>query len=209
MLNDLERVLAIEDVARVALRAGTGDYSLGIELECVGAADDGRDPEFPRYYRRVTGPASLAGDDEGGLLHHRLPVRSGHLGDQHVPILKDEFVPWNLLGPLAVGQPLLQATTSLEHFLVRTVDPYRPGANPLAYGLASGEHGVLLETVYQRAIHLVSNQAVRCLAVHCLGPGLNNVQASIGSVLGPFYVHRHPVVMLDSKSHVRQKLALL
>ena len=209
MLNDLERVLAIEDVARVALRAGTGDYSLGIELECVGAADDGRNPELPRYYRRVTGPASLTGDDEGGFLHHRLPVGGGHLSDQHVPILKDEFVPWNLFDSLAVGQPLLQGASSLEHFFVRVVGPYRSGANPLAYGLAGGEHGVLLEPVDQRAIHLVSNQAVRCLAVHCLGPGLNNVQATIGSVLGPFYVHRHPIVMLDSKSHVRQKFALL
>ena len=143
------------------------------------------------------------------MLHHRLPVGSGHLSDQHIPILKDEFVPWDIFGPLAVGQPLLQGASSLEHFFVRVVGPYRPGADSLAYGLTGGEHGVLLEPVYQSAIHLVSNQAVRCLAVHCLGPGLNNVQTTIGSVLGPFYVHRHPVVMLDSKSHVSQKLALL
>src|SRR5205085_7416828 len=42
---------------------------------------------LPIYDGRVTGAAAAVGDDRGGALHDRLPVRIGHVGDQHVAAL--------------------------------------------------------------------------------------------------------------------------
>ena len=63
MLDYLEWVLTIEDVSRIALRAGASDYFLVIEFECPGTTDDGGNPKLPRYNRSVTGSTPFAGDD--------------------------------------------------------------------------------------------------------------------------------------------------
>ena len=47
-------------------------------------ADDRGNPELARDDGRVTGAAAAVRDDGGGPLHHRLPVRIGHVRDEHV-----------------------------------------------------------------------------------------------------------------------------
>ena len=143
------------------------------------------------------------------MLHHRLPVGSCHFCYQHVPLLEDQFVPGYLLLSLSAGKPLLQGASTFEHLSVRAIGPDWPGSYPLADGLAGGNHRVSLESVNQRAVHLVANQSVRGLAVHRLRSGLDDVQAAVLPVLGPLYVHGHPVVVLNAQGHVRQALALL
>ncbi len=82
-LAELE--LAVVDVARVAFGAGDGDGLAFLDLlRRVAAADDRGDAEFARDDRGMAGAAAAVGDDRRGALHHRLPVRVGHVGDQHV-----------------------------------------------------------------------------------------------------------------------------
>ena len=73
------------DVAGVALGAGDGDLlALADALRGIAAADHRGDAELARDDGRVTGAAAAVGDDRRRALHHRLPVRIGHVGDQHV-----------------------------------------------------------------------------------------------------------------------------
>ena len=73
------------DVAGIALGAGDGDRLAILQhFGGVAAADDGRDAQFARDDGGVAGAPAAVGDDGRGALHHRLPVRVGHVGHQHV-----------------------------------------------------------------------------------------------------------------------------
>ena len=81
----LNSQLAVVDVARVAFGARDGDgLAFPDLLRRVAAADDGGDAEFARDDRGMAGAAATVGDDRRRALHHRLPVRVGHVGDEHV-----------------------------------------------------------------------------------------------------------------------------
>src|SRR5262245_52443029 len=81
----LERNQAVVDVAGVAFRAGNGDLLAVLQLaRGVAAADDRRDAELARDDGGVAGAPAAVGDDRRRHLHHRLPVRVGHVSHQHV-----------------------------------------------------------------------------------------------------------------------------
>ena len=72
----LELELALVDVAGVAFGAGHGDVlAFADRVGRVAAADDRRNAELARDDRRVAGAPAAIGDDGGGALHHRFPVR--------------------------------------------------------------------------------------------------------------------------------------
>jgi hypothetical protein len=71
--------------------------------------------------------------------------------------------------------------------------PHRAGADLLADGAAFGQHGtVALELV--AVLGLVGR-----LALHRLGPGLQDVELAVLTVLAPLDVHRAAVVLLDDQ----------
>ena len=83
--RDLERNGAGIDVAGIALDAGHGDHGAALEqVRRIARADDGGNAELARDDGGVAGATAAVGDDGGGLLHDRFPVRTGRLGDQHV-----------------------------------------------------------------------------------------------------------------------------
>ena len=167
-LGDLGLEQAVVDVAGVALGAAHGDQ--GAVLQQVGgvaAADHGRNAQFARDDGRVAGAPAAVGDDGRGALHHRLPVRVGHVGDQHV------------------------AGLHLVHLADAVDQPHRAGADLLADRAALGQHGAAaqqLEALLGLAL---------LLAFHGLGTGLEDVDLAVGAVLAPFDVHRAAVVLLD------------
>ena len=82
----VERKRALIDVANVAFGARDRDRHPGLEfLGGMRRADDRGDAEFARHDGGMTGPAALVGDDAGGDLHHRLPIRTGGRRDQNLP----------------------------------------------------------------------------------------------------------------------------
>ena len=85
----------------------------------IAAADHRRDAQFAGDDRRVAGAPAAVGDDGGGALHHRLPVRVGHVGDQHV------------------------AGLHVVHLGQRAHHAHPAGADLLADGAALGQHGAV------------------------------------------------------------------
>src|SRR3546814_4893480 len=84
-LVDREVDVALVYEAGVAFRAR--DRDLGAILQHfshIAAADDCRNTQFARDDRRVAGAATTIGDDRAGAFHDRLPIRVGHVGDEHV-----------------------------------------------------------------------------------------------------------------------------
>ena len=77
---EIER--AVVDVTGVALGAGHRDrLSLAQHARGIAASDHRRDAELARDDRCVAGAATPVGHDSRRALHHRLPVRVGHVGD--------------------------------------------------------------------------------------------------------------------------------
>ena len=164
----LERQDALVDEAVVALRARDGHLAAVLERDGrVAGADDGGDAEFPGDDRRVTGAAAAVGDDRGGELHDRLPVRVGHVGDQHV------------------------ARVELVHLGEGGHHPHRAGADLLPDRPPDRDHRAgLLEHEPARDVAVDAGD-------DRLGAGLQDVQLAVDAVLAPLDVHRTPVVVLD------------
>ena len=81
----LEIEQALVDEAGVALGAGHGHVlAVADLLHGVAAAHDRRHAELAGDDRGMAGAAAPIGDDRGGALHDRLPVRIGHVGHQHL-----------------------------------------------------------------------------------------------------------------------------
>ena len=165
---DLEIESTAIDVAGVAFGAGNGDgFAFGQGVRRVAAADDGRDAQFAGDDRRVAGAAAAVGDDRRGALHDRLPVRVGHVGDQHV------------------------AGLDLVHFLRVADDADRADADLLADGTAGGQHlGELLEPE-------LLDLAGAGLRLHRFRARLQDVELAVDAVPAPLDVHRPAVVGLD------------
>ena len=88
---DLEVGDALIDEALVALGAGHRDLLLGVQdMRGIAGADDGRQAQFAADDRRMRGAPAMVGDDAGGALHDRHPVRVGRGGDQDRAV--DELV---------------------------------------------------------------------------------------------------------------------
>src|SRR6056297_2103285 len=80
--------LAVVDVALVALGAGDRDLAaVGDLLRGVAAADHRRYAQLTGDDGGMAGASAPVGDDGGGALHDRLPVRVRHVGDQYVAVL--------------------------------------------------------------------------------------------------------------------------
>ncbi len=167
-LLDVEAQFAFEDETGVAFSAGNG-HALAVlqQLGGVAATDHGRNAQLTGDDRRVAGTPATVGDDGAGTLHHRFPVRVGHVGDQYV------------------------AWLDLVHLGHVLDDPDLAGADALADGTAFHQHGAgFLEQV---ALHDVGRSA----ALHGFRTGLHDVQLAVVAVLGPFDVHRALVVLFD------------
>ena len=172
-LADLGLEQAVVDVAGVALGAGHGDQRAVVQrLGRVAAADHRRDAEFARDDRRVAGAAAAVGDDGAGALHHRLPVRVGHVGDQHVAGLH----------LVHLGECCAPGAPGRCRSSGRSRGPRRaPCSCPVALELVA-----LLDLALG-------------LALHRLGPRLQDVELAVDAVLAPLDVHRPAVVLLDDQ----------
>ncbi len=118
----------------------------------------------------------MVGDDRGGLLHDRFPVRVGDACDEHSAGREPVEVDGRVQGDDRATADGLTDRDALDQGLSRR------GGQPAAAqggGAASGLHG--------------------------LGPGLHDPQVSGESVLGPFQVHRAAVVLLDGLGPVGQE----
>ena len=112
---EIER--AVVDETGVALGAGHRDrLSLAQHARGIAASDHRGDAELARDDRRVAGAATAVGDDRCCALHHRLPVRVGHVGDQHIAGLDARHL--RRVGDDAAGtgtDPLTDAAAFDEH----------------------------------------------------------------------------------------------
>ena len=168
VLADIEAQFAFEDKAGVALGAGYGDaHAVFQHLGGVTTADHGRDAQFTGDDRRVAGTPAAVGDYGAGALHHRFPIRVGHVGDQHV------------------------ARLHLVHLRHVMNDAHAPGTDLLADGAALHQHCALF--LEQIAFHHIDAGA----ALHRLGAGLDYIQLAVVAIFGPLDIHRPAVVLLD------------
>ncbi len=178
-VDHLDLELAHVHPADVALGAGDGDRF--VMLECAGrlaAADHRRDAQLACHDRSMTGAPATVGDDGRGTLHHRLPVRIGHVGDQHVARLHH--------GHLAGIRH--QADAAAADFL--------------ADGAAGNQHlGFFFQSIAAQHIHIAAR-------LHRFGSRLQDVQLAIGAVLAPFDVHRATVMFLYGQRITPQFLRL-
>ncbi len=85
VLLDVKAQFAFEDETGVAFGTGHG-HALAIlqQLGGVAATYNCRNAQLTGDDRRVAGTPATVGDDGAGTLHHRFPVRVGHVGDQYV-----------------------------------------------------------------------------------------------------------------------------
>ena len=165
------------DAAGVAF--GTTDRDQHAILELAGriAATDHRgDAELACNDGCVAGSSAAICHDRTGALHHWLPVRVGHVGDQHV------------------------AWLHLVHILDVVNHADRSGSNFLTNGAPLGQHGTrALELVALLGLALG-------LAFDGLGPRLQDVNLAVDTVLAPLDVHGPAVVAFNDQCITRQLL---
>src|SRR5690606_35670461 len=168
VLADVEAQLALEDETGIAFGAGYG-HALTILQHAggVAAADYSRNTQLTGDDRRVAGTPAAVGDDGAGALHHRFPVRVGHVGDQHVARLH-----------------LVHLGHSVDHANLA-------GADALTDGAAFHQHGAFL--FQQIALHHGGAGA----ALNGFRTGLHDVQLAVVTVLGPLDIHRAAIVFFD------------
>ncbi len=165
---DVEAQLAFEDITGVALCTGNRDTLAILKgMRGVAAADHCRDAQLTGDDRGVAGTTATVGDDCAGTLHHRFPVRVGHVRHQHV-----------------TGLDLVH----LGHVLD---DTHLARADALTDGTAFDQH--LAGLLEQIAFHDVGRRT----ALYRFRTCLDDVQLAVVTVLGPLDVHRALVVLLD------------
>ena len=160
--------------ARITLGARhRDDRAIGHTRGRVAGAHHRGDAEFAGDDRRVAGATAAVGDDRRGGLHDRLPVGCGGVGDQYL--------------------------AGLEFRQVREVlDPFhRTRGDPFADRAALGEY---LAAAFEH-IGLQRRHAV--LGGHRLRAGLDDVELSVDTVLGPLHVHRP--ARSAARSHTRSR----
>ena len=176
---DLERALV--DVAGVALGTRDGDRrAFRQHRRRVAAPHDRRDAELAGDDRRVAGAPATVGDDRRGPLHHGLPVRVGHVGDEHVACL------------------------DLVHLGGGADQAHRADADLLADRATAREHRCRpLQPIAARRL------GAAFLRLHGLGTRLEHVQLPVESVATPLDVHRAAVVPLDRHRAATERVGLL
>ena len=105
-------------MTRVAFRARHCHSDAIGKLLCgITTAHHRRNAQFARNDGGMTGAPAAVGDDGRCTLHHRFPIRVGHVGDQHI--------------------------AGLHAFHVACVlyQTHRAGTDLLADGAATGQHG--------------------------------------------------------------------
>jgi hypothetical protein len=133
----------------------------------IAGTDHGGDAEFAGDDRGVASAATAIGNDRGRAFHHRLPIRIGHVGDQHVA----------LFHAVHLGGRLDQSHLPLPDLL-----PDRATAR---------EHGgFLVEPVAPQAIGVAAR-------LHGLGACLQDIDLAVFSVAAPLDVHRPLVMLFD------------
>src|SRR5690242_11352494 len=177
--GDLERQQSVVELTGLTLGTADRDLRAGLQHGSAGlGADDRRDTELARHDRGVASSATTIGDDGRCLLHHRLPVRTGRVGNQHLTGPKRREI--GSAGDMAydaMGNLLADCSTRQQH-------------------AAS-----LLEAVAFEA-------ADRLTRSHRLRTRLDDVDVAIVAVLSPFNVHRHRMasalreVILDTQREV-------
>ncbi len=127
-LGDFSFKQAFVNVAGIAFGTGHGDKRRAIQpLGGIAAADHRRNAQLTGDDGRVTGTPATVGNNGAGTLHHRFPIRVGHVGDQHI------------------------AGLHLVHLGDVVDDLDRAGADALADGAAFHQHGAFL--LEQVALH--------------------------------------------------------
>ncbi len=174
----LEFHAARVDEPGVAFGAGNRHLrALRERARAVLAAHHRRDPQLARDDRGMAGPSAAVGHDGRGALHHRLPVRIGHVGDQHVAVLH----------PGDLGDVHDDAHAAL--------------ADPGADRAPGREHRAALADAVAR-----EGAAALLLALHGLRSRLQHVELAVLAVEAPLDVHRAPVVALDRHGVARELL---
>ena len=159
----------------IAFGAGHGDRFTF--LQCCGrvtTTHDGGNTQLARDDGGVAGASATVGDDGGSLLHHRLPVGVGHVGDQHI------------------------AGLHLAHLGDVVNDAHASRTDLLTDGATFHQHvTALLQTI------LLGGPS-GCVGLHGLRTRLQDVQLAIQSIFAPLDVHRTTVVLLDGHGVTRQ-----
>ena len=143
--------------------------ALADALGGIAAADHRRDAQLARDDGGVAGAAAAIGDDGRGALHDRLPVRIGHVGDQHI------------------------AGLHAVHF-ARRCAPRAPGPRRSS-GRCCGRWRAPSSGFFSLKRWIV--RPVRLCTVS--GPRLQDEDLAGRAVLAPLDVHRAPVVLLDDE----------
>ena len=92
----------------------------------------------------MTGATPFASDNQRGLFHHRFPIGRGHLGDQDIALVKDQFLPSQLVAFLSSGKRVPKRAFHANHFFVVLVDANSARADSLTYCLSFGENLAVL-----------------------------------------------------------------
>ncbi len=168
-IDDVDGQRALVHMARVALGAGDRHGgAIGQHARRIAAAHDGRNAELARDDRGVAGAPAAVGDDGRRALHHRLPIRVGHVGDQNI----------TRLDAVHFGGRLDEAHVALPDLL--------------AYGAAARQNrGLRLQPITAKTL------CTFILRLHRFRARLQDVQMSVLAVAAPFDVHRTAVVLLD------------
>ena len=167
---DLGLQQSVVDHAGVALGAHHGHQSTIAEsVGRIPTTDHGRNAQLARNDGCMAGTPTAVGDDRAGPLHHRLPVRVGHVGNQHV----------TRLNPVHLRDRMHQA--------------HRPGPDLLA-DRATFSQGLAAALELVAVFHLTGG-----LALDRLGPGLQHVQPAVLAILAPLDVHWAAIVLLDDQ----------
>ena len=160
-LGRLEGNAALVDTPDIPLGAGDGHRHACLKRpRHVRSADDRSHAEFPGNDRRMTGPAAPVGHDGGGGLHHRFPIRTGRVRDEHLAGLESREV-----------------VNARNH-------THYPGDDLLSHGPACGENltGSLEAESREGLGGPLRNDGFRAR--------LDDVEAAILAVLRPFDIHR-------------------
>ena len=163
---------AVVDFAFVAFGARYGDERTVFEhLGRITTAHHRRYAQLARNDRGVTGTATTVGNNGGCALHHRLPVRVGHVSDQDI------------------------ARLYAFHFGRIHDNAHRARTNFLTDGTTGSQHGDVIGIGFQ-SIALFG--FTFGLAFHGFRTRLQDVDFAIATVFTPFDVHWAAVVLFDN-----------
>ena len=82
---NLNFLTAFVDLTGIAFGARNGHFHIfGQAFGCIAATDHSRNTQFTSNNGCVASTTATVGHNSAGTLHHRFPVRIGHIGNQNV-----------------------------------------------------------------------------------------------------------------------------